>query len=80
MSAERDLYARFQALRDRVSSDDYKTALEAIASIRPQVDAFFDKVLVNAPDEAVRANRLNLLGSLLVEFSTIADFSEIVTK
>ena len=63
-----------------MSSDDYKTALEAIASIRPQVDHFFDKVLVNAPDEAVRANRLKLLGSLLVEFSTIADFSEIVTQ
>lgn len=78
--AERELYDRFQALRDQVGADDYQTALEAIASIRPQVDQFFDKVLVNAPDEAVRANRLNLLGSLLVEFSTIADFSEIVTQ
>ena len=78
--AERELYNQFQILRDQVSSDDYRTALEAIASIRPQVDQFFDKVLVNAPDEAVRANRLKLLGSLLVEFSTIADFSEIVTQ
>jgi glycyl-tRNA synthetase beta chain len=78
--AERELYERFQVLRDQVSSDDYKSALEAIASIRPQVDHFFDKVMVNAPDEAVRANRLTLLSSLLVEFSTIADFSEIVTQ
>jgi glycyl-tRNA synthetase beta chain len=78
--AERELYDRFQVLRDEIGSSDYKSALEAIASIRPQVDHFFDKVMVNAPDEAVRANRLTLLSSLLVEFSTIADFSEIVTQ
>jgi glycyl-tRNA synthetase beta chain len=58
----------------------YFEALEKIASLRPQVDAFFDKVLVNAKDEAVRANRLTMLHQLLTEFSTIADFSEIVTS
>ncbi len=51
-----------------------------VALLRPQVDLFFDKVLVNAPDPAVRKNRLALLHSLLQEFSTIADFSEIVTE
>lgn len=51
-----------------------------IALLRPKVDLFFDKVLVNAPDPAVRRNRLALLHSLLQEFSTIADFSEIVTE
>ena len=51
-----------------------------IASLRPEVDLFFDKILVNAPDPAVRQNRLTLLHSLLTEFSTIADFSEIVTN
>ena len=44
------------------------------------MDAFFDKVLVNAKDEKIRANRLTLLEKLLEEFSTIADFSEIVTS
>jgi glycyl-tRNA synthetase beta chain len=44
------------------------------------VDAFFDKVMVMAEDEKVRANRLELLRTLLKEFSTIADFSEIVTE
>ena len=78
--AERDLYERFGTLREEIAKADYPSALEAIASIRPQVDHFFDKVMVNVPDEAVRANRLKLLGSLLVEFSTIADFSEIVTQ
>jgi glycyl-tRNA synthetase beta chain len=44
------------------------------------VDLFFDKVLVNAPDATVRQNRLTLLHTLLAEFSTMADFSEIVTN
>jgi glycyl-tRNA synthetase beta chain len=52
----------------------------AIARLRPKVDLFFDKVLVNAPDAHVRHNRLTLLNTLLREFSTIADFSEIVTS
>jgi len=50
-----------------------------ISRLRPKVDLFFDKVLVNVPDERVRWNRLTLLQTLLAEFSTIADFSEIVT-
>jgi glycyl-tRNA synthetase beta chain len=50
-----------------------------ISILRPKVDLFFDKVLVNAPDARVRMNRLTLLHTLLAEFSTIADFSEIVT-
>jgi len=50
-----------------------------ISRLRPKVDLFFDKVLVNAPDANVRLNRLTLLHTLLAEFSTIADFSEIVT-
>jgi glycyl-tRNA synthetase beta chain len=51
-----------------------------ISALRPKLDLFFDKVLVNAPDEAVRRNRLTLLHNLLTEFSEIADFSEIVTE
>lgn len=51
-----------------------------IATLRPKVDLFFDKVLVNVRDQAVRTNRRTLLHSLLSEFSTIADFSEIVTE
>ena len=51
-----------------------------ISKLRPRVDLFFDKVLVNAPDSGVRQNRLTLLHTLLAEFSTMADFSEIVTN
>jgi glycyl-tRNA synthetase beta chain len=51
-----------------------------ISRLRPKVDLYFDKVLVNAPDPRIRQNRLTLLGTLLAEFSTVADFSEIVTN
>jgi len=70
---EQDLYHEIQ-----------RTAGQGLAArvslLRPQVDIFFDKVLVNAPEPEVRANRLALLHNLLQEFSEIADFSEIVTE
>jgi glycyl-tRNA synthetase beta chain len=81
---EAELFAAFEVLRAQVATfrarKDYRTALALIASLRPKVDLFFDKVLVNAPDENVRRNRLTLLANLLTEFSVIADFSEIVTS
>ena len=58
---------------------NYVGALEAIATLRPQVDAFFDAVMVMDPDAAVRANRLALLERVLADFGGIAEFSEIVT-
>lgn len=77
---ESELFAAFERVRSRASSEAYHPALQSIASLRPKVDLFFDKVLVNAPDSKVRQNRLTLLHNLLEEFSTIADFSEIVTN
>jgi glycyl-tRNA synthetase beta chain len=58
----------------------YGDALRMLATAREPVDAFFDKVMVMVEDERVRANRLGLLRTLLKAFSTIADFSEIVTE
>jgi glycyl-tRNA synthetase beta chain len=59
---------------------NYQAALVEISKLRPGVDEFFDKVMVMVEEEGVRANRLALLAKLLKEFSTIADFSEIVTE
>jgi len=59
---------------------EYGEALMLLSTAREPVDAFFDKVMVMVEDEKVRANRLALLGTLLKEFSTIADFSEIVSE
>jgi len=78
--AERALHADFERVRGIARGASYQKALESIASLRPRVDLFFDKVLVNAKQERVRNNRLTLLHNLLSEFSTIADFSEIVTS
>jgi glycyl-tRNA synthetase beta chain len=81
--AERELHARAAAARKEVEQHKragrYRDALQEIAKLRPAVDRFFDEVMVNADDEHIRKNRLTLLSGLLSEFSTIADFSEIVT-
>jgi glycyl-tRNA synthetase beta chain len=60
-----------------VAARDYRAALDALARLRPQVDTFFDRVLVNAPDAALRANRLSLLAQLRALFTRIADFSQL---
>jgi glycyl-tRNA synthetase beta chain len=57
----------------------YGEALTLIATLRPDVDAFFDKVMVLDPDPAVRGANLALIDGVLRGFSGIADFSEIVT-
>jgi glycyl-tRNA synthetase beta chain len=62
------------------SRRNYEQALVEVSRLRPVIDHFFDKVMVMVEDERVRANRLALLQTLLKEFSTIADFSEIVTE
>jgi glycyl-tRNA synthetase beta chain len=68
---------RVDALRKK---KEYSDALMLLSTARKPVDAFFDKVMVMVEDERLRANRLALLRTLLKEFSTIADFSEIVTE
>ena len=78
--AEKELYAAAEALRGRLKGLDYPASIVAIAGLRPVVDQFFAKVMVNAQDQSVRNNRLALLAGLLSEFSSIADFSEIVTS
>ena len=69
-----------KAVNELRAARQYEQALVEISKLRPTVDRFFDKVMVMVDDENVRANRLGLLQMLLNEFSTIADFSEIVTE
>jgi glycyl-tRNA synthetase beta chain len=81
--AERELHARAASAMKEVEQHkravQYREALQEIAKLRPVVDRFFDDVMVMAEEEQVRKNRLTLLHGLLSQFSTIADFSEIVT-
>ena len=80
--AERELHVAAQRIgaeaTRRKKAGKYREALEVISELRPSVDQFFDNVLVMVEDTRIRKNRLALLGSLLKEFSTIADFSELV--
>lgn len=77
--AERDLAdALAAAQRDTVEAlgtGDYAAVLTRLSQLQAPVDAFFDSVLVNADDPAVRANRLALLGQLKAQFGAIADIA-----
>jgi glycyl-tRNA synthetase beta chain len=60
-----------------VDREDFAAAMSVLARLRGPVDAFFDKVLVNAPDAAVRANRLRLLSRIREATLAVADFSKV---
>lgn len=75
--ASASLAPRVAALREQRT---YAAALTLIATLRPVVDTFFDKVMVLDPDEKVRRAHLGLIDEVLRNFSGIADFSEIVTS
>jgi len=81
---EKELYAAYQnsaAEAGRLRAGrDYRRALEAISTLRPAVDRFFDKVLVMAEDREIRQNRLRLLKKLDELFSGIAHFAEIAEE
>jgi glycyl-tRNA synthetase beta chain len=82
--AERRLAAAISPVAESVNQmrakRNYEAALIEISRLRPLIDAFFDKVMVMVEDQTLRANRLGLLEMLVREFSSIADFSEIVTE
>jgi glycyl-tRNA synthetase beta chain len=82
--AEKALYNQFQQIKGQVeqllSQRDYAGALKTLADLRPDVDRFFDDVLVMSEDEALRNNRLALLSGIKNIFSRIADFSKIVVQ
>ena len=60
-----------------VAKEDFAAAMSAMAKLRPTVDAFFDKVTVNADDKALRENRLTLLNEIREATRAVADFSKI---
>ena len=79
--AERALHAALDAARADtrapLQEGDYAAVLTRLAQLQAPVDAFFDSVLVNADDPAVRANRLALLGQLKAQFGAIADIARL---
>ena len=80
--AEQALLGALERSRERVSAalsekEDYAAAYATLAGLRPEVDAFFDKVMVMDPDPAQRDNRLALLRALHELFAPLADFSRL---
>ncbi len=73
----RELAPEVAKLREQRS---YGEALAKIATLRPTVDKFFDKVMVLDPNPDIRGAHLGLIDEVLRSFSTIADFSEIVVS
>lgn len=70
--------AKLQAeLTPLFAAGDYTPALTALAALRAPIDSFFDSVMVNADDLAIRQNRLNLLASLRELFLKVADISQL---
>lgn len=65
------------AVAAKVAANDYQGAITALATLRQPVDKFFEAVLVNDPDPAVRANRLSLLTKLRDTMRLVADFSKV---
>jgi glycyl-tRNA synthetase beta chain len=81
LAAEQQLHAALAGCRGAfeaaMARGDYAAALATLAGLRPAVDAFFDGVLVNDPDAALRDNRLALLATLRAQFTRIADLSRL---
>ena len=66
-----------EGVRASVADNDYAAAIAGLGLLRGPVDAFFEAVLVNDPDPAIRANRLNLLARLRDTMRLVADFSRV---
>jgi glycyl-tRNA synthetase beta chain len=82
-SAEQALHEALQAVAPRAeaafAAGDYAASLQALAALKGPVDAFFDHVMVNAEDAALRANRLGLLTQLHVAMNRVADLSRLAS-
>ncbi|MEG0973440.1 MAG: glycine--tRNA ligase subunit beta [Comamonas sp.] len=80
--AEKDLYAALQMVAPKANQQfaegDYTASLQTLAALRAPVDAFFEHVMVNAEDPALKANRLGLLATLHDAMNRVADLSRLV--
>jgi len=79
--AEQDLYAALQQVAPKAeqqfAAGDYTASLQTLAALRAPVDAFFEHVMVNAEDAALKANRLGLLATLHQAMNRVADLANL---
>lgn len=74
--AEKGLFDAYQSVNAKTYGS-FEEHLDALFSLKPQLDHFFDKVMVNAEDEKIKTNRKNLVSSVYKSFKDIADIKEI---
>jgi glycyl-tRNA synthetase beta chain len=81
--AEAALYEALSAVKPKAEAafdrGDYTASLQALAALKAPVDAFFDGVMVNADDSALRANRLGLVATLHAAMNRVADLSKLAS-
>lgn len=78
--AEKNLWAKFSKVEEEIAKDktsDSEKALNLLTKVTPEIDGFFDKVMVNDPDEKKRANRRALLNRIYKHFAEVADFPKL---
>jgi len=73
---EKALFSKFEAIEAK-EFENYEEELDSKFSLKPELDKFFDNVLVNAKDEKIKINRKNLIGSIYKSFKAVADIKEI---
>jgi glycyl-tRNA synthetase beta chain len=73
---ERELFDAYKAVSSK-TYNSYEEKLDALFSLKPQIDNFFDAVMVNAEDEKIKNNRKNLIALIYQEFREIGDIKEI---
>ena len=69
-----------QTARKRIANEEFVAAMGSLSNLRAPIDDFFDRVTVNDPDPALRANRLRLLSTIRATLNAVADFSKIEAK
>ena len=75
-NAEKELFEKYNSVIEK-DYTTYEEELDALLSLKPQLDNFFDNVMVNAKDEKVKNNRLSLVGSIYKSLLNIADIKEV---
>ncbi|WP_281950704.1 glycine--tRNA ligase subunit beta [Nitrosophilus kaiyonis] len=73
---EKELFDRFNEVVNK-EYEDYESKLDALFGLKPDIDRFFDHVLVNVEDSKLRENRKNLIASIYKAFRDIAEIKEI---
>lgn len=79
---ENELYEKWlqqrPVFKEAIDAGDVSKAVHSLSSLKPYIHTYFENVMVMAPDEAVRANRLSTLAGIAEDIAVVADFSKLV--